>query len=259
MKNPLKEKLRRGRSVIGTFVGLGHPDVTEILSRLGFDWILIDGEHGPMGFETMQVMMQSMNRSDCVPIIRPQWNDPVVIKRILDIGAYGVLIPWVNSKKEAENAVKACMYPPKGVRGWGPRRAGLFDEEYFKTANEEILISIQVETQQALDNLDEILSVDGIDACYIGPYDLSNNLGFGVPPKWDEPRYLEAIDRVLEAAEDASKPAGIFASLENIKWALDKGFKFNTVDDADTFLIRGARMALLKAKESRSGSVPPQV
>lgn len=248
MKNSLKEKLKNGKIVTGTFVELGHPDVTECLSRLGFDWLLLDAEHGPLSFETMQVMMQAMNGTSCIPIVRPQWNDLVIIKRVLDLGAYGVLIPWVNSKEEAEKAVRACRYPPEGIRGFGPRRAGMFDPQYFDTANKELLVAVQIETEQALKNLDDILSVEGIDACYIGPYDLSCSLGFGIPPKWDEPRYSAAFDRVLEAAEKWKKPAGMFAGPDNIEWAIQKGFRFNTVGDADVFLMQGAQMALEKAR-----------
>jgi len=248
MKNPLKAKLKAGRTVAGTFVEIGHPDVTEWLSQVGFDWLLLDAEHGPLEFETLQRMMQSMHNPDCVPIVRPQWNDPVIIKRILDLGAYGVLIPWVNTRAEAEEAVKACKYPPEGIRGYGPRRAGMLDPEYFRTANSELLVAVQIETRTALDNLDEILSVEGIDACYVGPYDLSCSLGFGIPPNWHDPVYLNAFDRILEAAKLHHKPAGMFATLENIEWALDKGFTFNTIDDADAFLVRGARMALERAR-----------
>ena len=246
MQNLLKEKVKAGKPVIGTFVEIGHPDITEWLSRLDFDWILLDAEHGPLGFETMQNMMQSMNGTDCVPIVRPQWNDPVVIKRVLDIGAYGVLVPWVSNRQEAEAAVRACKYPPQGLRGYGPRRAAMLDSKYFQTANDQLLISVQIETQTALDNLDDILSVDGIDACYIGPYDLSCSLGFGIPPKWEEPRYMAAFDRVLSSAARHKKAAGMFATFDNIEWALDKGFTFNTVDDADKFLVRGAQTALDK-------------
>lgn len=247
MKNPLKEKLNQGEAVIGTFVSIGHPDVAEWLSRLGFDWLLLDNEHSPTSLETLQVMMQVMNGSHCVPLVRPQWNDSVIIKRVLDAGAYGVLIPWVNSKEQAEKAVSACKYPPQGLRGFGPRRAGMFDPDYFTTANEEILVTVQIETEEALKNLDDIMAVPGIDACYIGPWDLSVSLGLGVPPKWDEPRYVAAFDRVLSVAERHGKPAGMFANLENIEWALEKGFRFNTVDNDDIFLLRGARMALEKA------------
>jgi len=250
LKNPLKERLKRGETVIGTFVGLGHPDVAEWLSGLGFDWLMLDAEHGPLGFETLQSMMQAMGGSSCIPVVRPQWNDPVIIKRVLDIGAYGVLVPWVNSKEEAEMAVRACRYPPEGIRGWGPRRAGMFDPDYFKTANEGILVAVQIETEKGLRNIDEILSVSGVDACYVGPNDLSCSLGFGMPPRWGEPRYLEAFDTVLKAAKKHGKSAGMFATIENIGWAVEKGFRFNTVDSADTFLMRGARMALEKARMS---------
>lgn len=248
MRNILKEKLKAGQPVIGTFVALGHPDVTEWLSKLGFDWLLLDAEHGPIGFETLQCMMQSIDAVNCIPIVRPQWNDPVVIKRVLDLGAYGVLIPWVNSKLEAENAVKACKYPPDGIRGYGPRRAGMLDPDYYQTANTELLVAVQIETRAALDNVDEILSVEGIDACYVGPYDLSCSLGYGIPPNWSDSRYLAAFDKILTAAKHHEKPAGMFATLDNIEWALDKGFRFNTIDDADAFLVRGAKAALDKAR-----------
>lgn len=247
MKNPLKEKLNRGEAVIGTFVSIGHPDVAEWLSRLGFDWLLLDSEHSPTSLETLQVMMQGMNGSHCVPLVRPQWNDSVIIKRVLDSGAYGVLIPWVNSKEQAEKAVSACKYPPQGLRGFGPRRAGMFDPDYFATANDEILVTVQIETEEALKNLDDIMAVPGIDACYIGPWDLSVSLGLGIPPKWDDPRYMAAFDRVLSVAARHGKPAGMFANMDNIEWALEKGFRFNTVDNDDIFLLRGARMALEKA------------
>jgi len=249
LKNILKEKLKQGQPVIGTFVGLGHPDVTEVLSRLGFDWLVIDGEHSPMSFETMQLLMQSMNGSNCVPIVRPQWNDMVIIKRALDIGANGLLIPWVNTKEEAEYAVRACKYPPEGIRGFGPRRAALFDPDYSQTANDEILIIAQIETRKALSNLDDILSVKGIDACYIGPADLSYSFGLG-SPKWENPEYLEAFDNVLATARKWGKPAGMFAFTENIEWAIKKGFMLNTVDSADRFLLQGAKMALEKARNA---------
>ena len=250
MKNLLKEKLKKGQAVIGTFVGLGHPDVTERLSRLGFDWLLIDGEHAPLGLETMQVMMQAMNGSNCTPLVRPQWNDMVIIKRVLDIGAHGVLIPWVNTKEEAEYAVRACKYPPEGLRGCGPRRAALFDPDYLKTANDEILVIVQIETRKAVSNLDDILSVKGIDACYVGPLDLSRSFGFD-SPQWDNPQYIEAFDKVLAVAKKRGKPAGMWANKDNIQWAIEKGFTLCTVGSADNFLMEGARLALEKAQGSQ--------
>lgn len=257
MKNLLKEKLQKGQAVIGTFVGLGHPDVTETLSRLGFDWLLIDGEHAPLGLETMQQMMQAMNGSNCTPLVRPQWNDMVIIKRVLDIGAHGVLIPWVNTKEEAEYAVRACKYPPEGLRGCGPRRAALFDPDYCKTANDEILVIVQIETQAAISNIDDILSVKGIDACYIGPFDLSQSFGCFPPQlvnsqyRLANPQYIDAFDKVVAAAKKWGKPAGMWTSAETIQWAIEKGFTLNTVDSADSFLMEGARLALEKAQGSQ--------
>ncbi len=248
MRNELKAKIRGGKPVVGAFVGIGHPDVTETLSHAGFDWLLLDGEHSPIGFETMQVMLMAMNGSGCTPIIRVQWNDPVVIKRVLDIGAYGVMVPWVNCKEDAEAAVQACRYPPEGIRGWGPRRAARFDPDYRATANDEVLVSVQIETQKAIDNLDEIASVDGVDALFIGPYDLSNNMGIGVPPQWDNPRFLGALEAVIDACEEHGKAPGLYANMGNIKWAIEKGFLYNTVGEADTFLSYGAEQALKAAK-----------
>ncbi len=256
MKNLLKEKLQKGQVPIGTFVGLGDPFVAESLSRLGFDWLLIDGEHAPLGLETMQQMMQAMNGSNCTPIVRPEWNDMVIIKRVLDIGAHGVVVPWVNTKEQAEYAVRACKYPPEGLRGCGPRRAALFDPDYCKTANDEVLIIVQIETREAVSNIDDILSVKGIDACYIGPFDLSQSFGCH-PPQFgnskfehDNPEYIECFDKVVAAAKKWGKPSGMWTSAETVKWAIDRGLMLNTVGSADGFMMRGARIALEKTREA---------
>ena len=254
MKNLLKEKLQKGQTAVGAFVGLGHPDVTERLSRIGFDFLVIDGEHAPLGLETMQQMMQAMNGSNCTPIIRPEWNDMVIIKRVLDIGAHGVVIPWVNTKEEAEYAVRACRYPPEGLRGYGPRRTALFDSDYFETANDEILVIVQIETKKAVRNIDDILSVKGIDACYIGPFDLSISFGCFPPqltnPQYRiaNPQYVDAFDKVVTAAKKWNKPAGMWTSAEIIQWAIEKGFTLNTVGGADSFLMEGAKLTLEKAR-----------
>jgi len=250
MQNPVKEKLVNGEVAIGTFVGIGHADVTERLSVLGYDWLLLDGEHSPITFETMQSLMQGMKGNATVPIVRVQWNDPVVIKRVLDIGAYGVLVPMVNNKEEAEAAVQACKYPPVGIRGFAPRRAALVTgPNYFGTANDNILVAVQIETGEAVKNIDDILAVEGVDTAYIGPYDLSISMT-GQAPNWEDPKYLEAFDIVLKAGKKACKPVGMFANSSNIDWAIEKGFKFVSIDTDDVFLMSAANRALKKAQEA---------
>ena len=171
----------------------------------------------------------------------------VAIKRILDTGAHGVLVPWINTKEDAEYAVQACKYPPEGLRGFGPRRAALVDRNYVATANEEVLVIAQIETREAVDNLDDILSVEGIDAVYIGPMDLSRSYGLTFPDIKD-PDFLAAHDKVLTTAKKWKKPAGIYAFSNNIEWVIEKGFTLITLDSADIFLMRGAITALKKAK-----------
>jgi 2-keto-3-deoxy-L-rhamnonate aldolase RhmA len=254
MKNLLKEKVKKGEITIGTIVSLGHPDVTEWLSQIGYDWLFLDAEHGPMGLETLQQMMQSMNGSNCTPIVRPQWNDPVLIKRILDIGAHGIIVPMVSSREEAEKAVKACKYPPAGIRGFGPRRAAMFDPNYYETANDEILVIVLIETDAAIKNIDDILAVEGIDVGFIGYADLSLRMGLGLPPKWSEPLYLDAFDKVVNAASKYGKVAGLHTDLRNgprsVEWALERGFRMVTVCDVDDYIINGARLALEKARKA---------
>ena len=246
MQNYVKAKLRAGGTSIGAWVTIGHPDVAEMMSMLGFEWIIFDTEHSPLNVETLQGMLQAMSYTEkCIPIIRVAWNDMVLIKRALDIGAYGIVIPWVNSKEEAINAVRYCRYPPRGVRGYGPRRAALHDPEYVKTADEQILIIVQVETRKAIENLDEILSVEGIDVAFVGPWDLSMSLGvFG---QFDSRRFREALDRVLDACERHGVTPGIVCTHKSVGEALRRGFRFCTIGSDVSFLKLGAEISLRAA------------
>jgi len=250
MRIPVREKLNSGEVAIGLFVTIGHPDVTERLSMTGLDWLLLDSEHAPLGIETLQMMMQAMHGDSCSPIVRVPWNDQVAIKRALDIGAHGVLVPWVNTREEAEAAVAACKYPPLGIRGCGPRRATLVNGwEYVGEANEKLLVAVQIETPEAVENIDEIVAVDGVDTVYIGPVDLSMNM-FGAQGKWEEPSFLAAFDRVLEAADRAGKPAGMYCHAGNIKWAIDKGFRFLTIGNDDNILTTAVGETLAIARQA---------
>jgi len=253
VRNPVKAKLKAGKPSVGTWLTIGHPDVSEILADLGFDWVVFDMEHGPLSVETVQGMMQSMSYSvDCVPMVRVGWNDLVLIKRALDIGAYGLVIPWVNTREDAVRAVSYCKYPPEGIRGCGPRRAARRDKEYIETANEEILILVQIETETAIKNLDEIFSVKGVDACFIGPSDLSMSLG--VFRKFDHPKFRDAIDKVLRACKKSGVAPGMHCSesrqgrLPYINDAIAQGFQFCALDSDTGFLTTGTKEALRKVE-----------
>ncbi len=249
MKNRVKARLAAGEASIGTWVGIGHPDVTERLADLGFDWLTFDMEHSPLSLETIQTMMQAMSFTEtCVPLARLRWNDPVLIKRVLDIGCYGVIVPWVNSADEARVAVEACRYPPEGIRGVGPRRAMLRDPDYFKTANEEILVVVMIETRRALDDIDAIFSVPGVDACFIGPWDLSMNLGVGPPPPWEDRGFRDVLGRVVEACERQGIAPGMHCNMDNVNMALEMGFRFCAIDSDAAFMVRGAKDALTSVK-----------
>ena len=245
-RNRVKQLLHSGKPALGSWVQIGHPDVAEIMASVGFDWLVLDNEHGPLSIETSQLLIQGMSSTETVPMVRVPWNDMVEIKRALDIGAYGVVIPSVNSKEEAQYAVRACQYPPAGVRGVGPRRAsryGLDMTEYVHQANDEILVVVQVETPQAIEHIDEILSVDGIDAFFIGPYDLSASLGYLGQP--DHPKVVETFYKLLDAGKRAGVAGGIHAtSLELAQRYIGRGFQFVALSGDGGLLIRGCQEIL---------------
>ena len=249
MTNPVKEKLKAGKATVGTWVNMNNPDVSEQLSMFGFDWLTFDLEHGLMTIPDVQRMMQAMNGADCVPLVRVPINEPVYFKWALDVGAYGVVVPYVNTKEEAARAVRACLYPPQGIRGCGPRRASRYYSEvakYVKTSNEDVLVVVMIESQMALDNIDEILSVSGVDAVFVGPDDLSLNLG--IFQQRDHPKFKSAISTVLDACKRHQVAPGMHCNENNINDALAMGFKFCALNDDDTFLTLGAKTCLQGVK-----------
>lgn len=236
----IREKARKGEATLGTWLTIGHPEVAEALSLLPLDWVVIDMEHAPLDIQTVELLMIGLKGSHIVPIVRVPWVDPVYVKSVLDTGSQGILYPLVNTRRDAELAVSATRYPPRGVRGVGPRRAvmyGLYSvEKYFVEANEKILVLVQVETREALENLDEILEVDGVDGVFIGPNDLSASLG--VFRRFDHPEYRKALEKVLNTALGRGKIAGIWA--HNPQDALEKarmGFNFIALASDMTMML----------------------
>jgi 2-keto-3-deoxy-L-rhamnonate aldolase RhmA len=221
--------------------------VAEAISLLPLDWVVIDMEHAPLDIQTVELLLIALRGSHVVPIVRVPWTDPVYVKRALDVGSQGILYPLVSSRKDAELAVAATRYPPKGIRGVGPRRATLYGfysaEKYFGEASEKVLVLVQVETREALENLDEILSVDGIDGVFVGPNDLSASLG--IFRRFDHPEYKKALERVLDAALSKKKIAGIMT--RSPQDALEKakmGFNFISLAHDITMMLYAYKEAL---------------
>jgi 2-keto-3-deoxy-L-rhamnonate aldolase RhmA len=239
LKNELKRRLKKDEQVYGTWITVESPMCTEMMSSLGFDYFVIDTEHAPLDILTAQTLMQAIRPdSKTTPIVRVWWNDIVAIKRALDVGAYGVLIPWVNNKKEAELAVKATKYAPEGLRGCGPRRAAMFDPEYLKTADEEIIVIAQIETKEAVQNIEDICSVDGLDATYIGPADLSAS--YGHLGDMSNPEVQDAIDKVYDVTKDSGLAAGIHqGSGSTIEKRMEKGYNIVTVGNDLIYMKMG--------------------
>jgi 2-keto-3-deoxy-L-rhamnonate aldolase RhmA len=206
----MRESLRSGEAVVGTWVSLADPAVAELLAP-DFEFVVLDTEHTPNTLETVANCARAVDAApgDALPIARVAWNDPVRIKRILDLGVGGVMVPMVETPDEAEAAVAACRYPPDGIRGMAAARAhdyGRSFDEYVERANDDVLTILQVETEEGLSNVEEIDAVDGVDALFVGPADLSANLG--VLGEWESDAFVDGVERIVTAAQDAGTPVG---------------------------------------------------
>ena len=228
MENRVKTMLKAGEKTAGAWLQLTSTFSAEIMARAGFDWLMVDLEHAPGDFVNLAAQLQAMSCSDCVPFVRAPWNDMVTIKRILDTGVMGLLVPYVNTAQEARAAVAACKYPPAGVRGVAasPRAAwfGQNSMDYLQNANEEIFIMTAVETGEAVANLDEILAVDGLDGIFIGPMDLATSMGHFANAA--HPEVQEAISIIEKKTLAAGKCLGTVAgSWEQAQQKYDKGYQ----------------------------------
>lgn len=244
MKNDLKTRLKSGAQAYGIWITIESPIVTEYISTLGFDYFVFDTEHSPLDIYQTQTLMQAMRDKGTIPIVRVWWNDLVAVKRALDIGAYGIVIPWINNREQAEMAVKACKYPPKGLRGCGPRRPTFDDPDYMKTVNDEILVIAQIETKEAVNNIESIVAVEGIDVTYIGPSDLSAS--YGHLGDMTQPDVQSAIDRVHEASRRAGVSSGIHLGAgKTLQDRVREGYNFLTVS-SDFELLQTGALQILK-------------
>ena len=241
--NRVKKLLREGKFTCGSWVSLCSQIGAEVMGLCGFDWLLIDMEHGAGDYQTLLGQLQALAAAgETVPLVRVQSNDPVVIKRVLDLGAYGVMVPGVRSAAEARAAVAAVKYPPEGIRGLAGVRAGRFgqDPDYVRQANEEIMVILQIETREAIAEIDAILDVPGIDVAFLGPNDLSGDMGH--VGHWDHPEVLEAIAKLEAAANKRNIPLGtISRGWEAARACLDKGYRLQALMGDIPLLIASAK------------------
>jgi 2-keto-3-deoxy-L-rhamnonate aldolase RhmA len=215
MGNGIRERLRGGETLFGTLLNLPSPAIAEVLAAAGFDWLFIDTEHGAIGTSALISILQAVDR-DIACIVRLPSLDGGAIKRTLDMGAHGLIVPQVETAAEAAEVVRLARYAPDGERGMGLGRAhgyGFSFNEYLASANDEISLVIQVEHRRAVENIDEIAAVEGLDAVFIGPYDLSASLGH--PGEIEHPDVVAAIERVTAACQAVGMPLGYFGMDEN--------------------------------------------
>jgi 4-hydroxy-2-oxoheptanedioate aldolase len=247
--NRVKQLLRDGKPALGTFMALGSTLGAEQLAQVGFDWLVIDQEHGAIDATLTQSLLQAVSTTETVPLVRVPWNSGDWIKRALDAGAYGLVVPMVNTRADAEAAVRATRYPPMGDRSIGGSRTRLYGgPDYVERANEEILLMVQIEHKTAVDNAREILSTPGIDGYFIGPGDLCASLG--LPNTWDPdfPEYWAALEKVQRAAKEARVPSGIHASPHRVTAMIEKGYQFIAVGFDISFMTQAATTALQGAR-----------
>jgi 4-hydroxy-2-oxoheptanedioate aldolase len=251
LENRTKAKLAAGEAVFGCFVRTAEPQLAEYVGMLGWDFLVFDAEHGSLQPREVEDLCRAIEPRGTTPIVRVTTNDAPTILRFLDTGVHGLHVPWVNSAADAERAIRSVTYSPRGIRGLAGSRAsewGLREPvgAYVQRANRELLTVIQVETQDAVDAIDDYLKVDGIDVLFLGPTDLSQSLGH--PGDLEHPVVLAALERVADAVIGSGKTLGIYAgSIDMTRTWLDRGARYFTTS-LEPFLRDGMRAHLQQVR-----------
>lgn len=258
-ENPVKKALKEGKVVIGATVTAANPDVAAMLAGVGFDFLWIEMEHGPITLETARAMILATRGLKAMPFTRVPVNEPWLAKRVLDIGSLGVIFPFTSTKELAEQAVKACKYPPLGIRGAGPSMAasrwGMSVPDYVKFANENAMVIVIIEQKQAIDNIEEIAAVPGIDVLFIGANDLSYSLGVG--GNVNAPVVEEAMMKVLAAGKKHNIPVGFpSGNPTEINKRIAQGFRFFQASSDLAMMSAGARDLLSKVPREETKANP---
>ncbi|MFA7248907.1 MAG: aldolase/citrate lyase family protein [Dehalococcoidia bacterium] len=245
---------REGKQTVGLWLSIPSGHTAEAIAHLGFDWLCIDMQHGLIDYAASVEMMRAISTTNTIPFVRVPWNDPATIMKALDAGAYGVVVPLVNNREEAERAVWAAKYPPRGGRSSGPARASMYGGDgYQAQANDELAVIVMIETKEGIANIDEIASTPGVDCVYIGPSDLAYALD--LPPTGDnrDPKHEAACLSILEACKRAGVAPGMHTGSQEFteKW-LRAGFQMVNLG-SDLAPIRRTLTAELSGARANTG------
>ena len=250
MENRTKRKLREGKAIVGSSVQLNNLFTTEVMGKAGFDFLLIDTQHSPIGPETLYSIVKGLSPTDSEIIVRSLWKSEAMVNQCMDLGADGVIVPLTNTAEDVRRAVAGARYPPDGMRSFGPRFTERYGgpQEYSVRANEEILVLPQIETVEAVNNIDEILEVEGVDGIMIGPSDLTLSMGHPLKPGF--PDAEEMIAHILSKCKEHGVPWGMFTGTLEIteKW-LTRGGQIAVVGGDLGFVQEGAALAACQVKE----------
>ena len=246
--NESKKRAREGGLAIGTMCNAASPLIGEWLGHSGYDFVVVDLQHGENNLDSVQVMLQALSSTPATPVVRVPANIPMYIQRVLDLGAYGIIVPLVNTREEAEGVVASVRYAPRGARSFGPVRGAMYGgPDYFSKSADELLTLVMIETAQGLANAREIVAVDGVDGVFVGPADLNISLGHSPEAPAIAQQTEAAIVQILAATRDAGKIAGVHAfSLDDARRRAEQGFRYMTVL-ADTRMIRAEATRILGA------------
>lgn len=249
-QNAAKTALTSGGRVVSGWLTVGHPLMAEVLAHAGYDAVTVDLQHGAVAEHDLVSLLQAISTTDVTPFVRVARNEPARVMKALDLGAYGIIAPMIDSADDVRALVSAGRYPPQGRRSYGPTRAALYGgADYASHADDEVVLAAMIETRAALDDLDAILAVEGLDLVFVGPADLSQALGGSPGADFDDGPVPRALDVILAASERHGVPAGIFCKdPDYARRMLDAGFRFVTVGNDVGLLGQASAAALARLR-----------
>ena len=254
--NRVKKLWREGKPAVGGWLSIPHCVQAEVMAHTGLDWLCIDMQHGCIDYSDTVPMLTAISTTNVTPFVRVPWNEPGIIGKVLDGGAYGVICPMINTRQEAEALVQYSKYPPKGTRSNGPIRSGMYGSAgtYQQTANDEIVLLPMMETKTAVENMESILDVEGIDGVYIGPSDLG--FSYGLVPKLDrdEPEILKIYEKIIKECGKRGLNPGIHCSgADGAVRAINMGFKLVTLSNESGLMMTYAKMQVNQTRKDSAG------